>query len=195
VKTDAPPTGAFVFRDELLTHLPQLRAFCRFLCRGQIADADDLAQETLMRAWAARKSFTPGTMMRAWLFVIARNFYYSSKRKQRFTSHFDVEQVQDELKTPGAQEAVLDLDEVRRAVDLLPQNQRDALILVTAGGLSYEEAAQVCQCAVGTAKSRVNRARAALLKILAGPLPKSGASADTALDQMIRDAQRLAGDG
>jgi RNA polymerase sigma-70 factor (ECF subfamily) len=191
---DAPPPA---FRDELVAHLPQLRAFCRFLCRGRVADADDLAQETVLRAWAARKSFTPGSMMRAWLFVIARNLFYSAMRKNRFVGDIDSEQARQELKLNGSQEAISDLDEVRRAVELLPQHQREALVLVAAGGLSYEETAQICQCAVGTAKSRVNRARAALLKLLesGGGLPKSGASADTALDDLVRDAQRLAGDG
>ncbi|MBL8551209.1 MAG: sigma-70 family RNA polymerase sigma factor [Hyphomonadaceae bacterium] len=188
----APPP----FREELVERLPQLRAFCRFLCRGDAAAADDLAQETVTRAWAARASFTPGTTMRAWLFVIARNLHYSEKRRARFVGAYDPNQAELALKTDPAQDDVLALDEVRRALDLLPNEQRDALVLVTAGGLSSEEAAQICGCAVGTIKSRVSRARAALTEIMKrkSGLPKADTPAGAALDLLIENAQRLAED-
>lgn len=184
------------FKDELLSLLPQLRAFCRFLCQGEAHAADDLVQETLTRAWSARNSFTMGTSMRAWLFVIARNQHYSNKRRARFTASYDPAFAEQVLRTEGEQQDVMELDEVRRALELIPQDQRDALILVTAGGLSYEEAAVVCGCAVGTIKSRVNRARGALIKILdqRSGIPKGEGSADSALDALVSDARRLADD-
>jgi RNA polymerase sigma-70 factor (ECF subfamily) len=190
--TPEPPA----FKDELIARLPQLRAFCRFLCRGDAAAADDLAQEAVTRAWAARQSFTPGTTMRAWLFVIARNLHYSEMRRARFVGAFDPNQAELALKTAAAQEEVLALDEVRRALDLLPNDQRDALILVAAGGLSSEEAAHICNCAVGTIKSRVSRARAALADILArrSRLPKGDAPAVAALDRLVEDARKLVHD-
>lgn len=193
----SPPPTSPGFKEELVAQLPQLRAFCRFLCRGHAFDADDLAQEALTRAWAAQASYVPGTMMRAWLFVIARNLHYSSKRRERFVGALDPEQMEQSLSTPGAQDAVLDLDEVRRALDLLAPDQRDALVLVSAGGLSYEEAAEICGCATGTIKSRVNRARLSLTKALrqSSGIPSSSKPADQALDLLVRDAQRLAGDG
>jgi RNA polymerase sigma-70 factor (ECF subfamily) len=183
------------FKDELIERLPQLRAFCRFLCRGDAAAADDLAQEAVTRAWAARHTFTPGTTMRAWLFVIARNLHYSEKRRARFVGAFDPNQAEVTLRTEPSQDELLALDEVRRALDLLPSDQRDALILVTAGGLSSEEAAQICNCAIGTIKSRVSRARAALGEILnrRSGLPRSDAPAEGALERLVLDAQRLAG--
>lgn len=195
--TPQQPAAGSDFKEQLVAQLPHLRAFCRFLCRGDRADADDLAQETVTRAWAARASFTPGTMMRAWLFVIARNLHYSAKRRERFVGALEPEQIEQRLTTQGAQNAIIDLDEVRRALDLLAPDQRDALVLVSAGGLSYDEAAEICGCATGTIKSRVNRARVGLVKILSqvASLPSSSNPADTALDLLVRDAQRLAGDG
>jgi RNA polymerase sigma factor (sigma-70 family) len=194
VSAKAPPsTDVAAFKEELLSLLPQLRAFCRFLCQGEAHAADDLVQETLTRAWTARDSFTMGTSMRAWLFVIARNQHYSTKRRSRFVAAYDPAYAEQALQTEGAQQDVMELDEVRRALDLLPQDQRDALVLVTAGGLSYEEAATICGCAVGTIKSRVNRARGALTKILdqLQGLPKPDRPAETALDSLVEDARRL----
>jgi RNA polymerase sigma-70 factor (ECF subfamily) len=196
-KRKAPATAdPPAFKDELIERLPQLRAFCRFLCRGDVAAADDLAQEAVTRAWAARASYTPGTTMRAWLFVIARNLHYSDMRRARFVGVYDATQAELTLKTDAAQDEILALDEVRRALNLLPDEQRDALVLVAAGGLSSEEAAQICKCAVGTIKSRVSRARAALSEILArrSGIPRADAPAGAALDLLVEDAQRLADD-
>ncbi len=181
------------FKAELTALLPQVRAFARFLCQGNRAAADDLAQDALMRAWAARASFQPGSQMRAWLFVIVRNVFYSDRRKAWRNVALDQEAAERTLKQESGQTQTLDLDDVRRALHLLPQDQRDALVLVTAGGLSYEEAAEVCECAVGTIKSRVNRARKALLEIIdSGNAPARDTPADDALDTLIDDARRLA---
>jgi RNA polymerase sigma-70 factor (ECF subfamily) len=183
------------FKQEMTALLPQVRAFARFLCRGDRAAADDLAQDALMRAWAARASFQPGSQMRAWLFVIVRNVFYSDRRKAWRSVALDQEAAERTLKAEGGQPGVMDLDDVRRSLNLLPEDQREALVLVTAGGLSYEEAAEVCGCAVGTIKSRVNRARKALLDIVdSGAAPPRDTPADDALERLVEDARRLAAD-
>jgi RNA polymerase sigma-70 factor (ECF subfamily) len=182
------------FKSELTTLLPQVRAFAHFLCRDRAA-ADDLAQESLMRAWAARASFQPGSHMRAWLFVIVRNAFYSDQRKAWRAVALDTETAERTLRQESVQSEALDLDDARRALQRLPQDQREAIILVTAGGLSYEETAQICQCAVGTIKSRVNRARKALMEIIeSGQIPPPDEAAQSALDLLIADAKRLADD-
>jgi RNA polymerase sigma-70 factor (ECF subfamily) len=174
--------------------LPQVRAFAHFLCRDRAA-ADDLAQEALLRAWGARASFQPGSHMRAWLFVIVRNAFYSDQRKAWRAVALDAEKAERTLRQESVQAEALDLDDARRALQRLPQDQREAIILVTAGGLSYEETAHICQCAVGTIKSRVNRARKALIEIIdSGQVPKPDHTAQSALDLLIADAKRLAKD-
>jgi len=190
VMTDAQQRA---FKSEMTSLLPQIRAFSRFLCQGDRAAADDLAQDALMRAWAARASFQPGSQMRAWLFVIVRNVFYSDRRKAWRSVSLDQDAAERTLKTEGGQSEILELDDVRRALTMLAEDQRDALILVTAGGLSYEEAAAVCDCAVGTIKSRVNRARKALLDIIdQGGAPPRDNRAEDALSSLIEDARRLA---
>ncbi|MBI1186698.1 MAG: sigma-70 family RNA polymerase sigma factor [Alphaproteobacteria bacterium] len=193
-KTPAATNGpAPSFKEEMIGLAPQLRAFCRFLCRGDAHAADDLAQEALMRAWAARDSYQPGTNMRAWMFVIARNLHYSAKRRQRFAPTYGHEATENDLKVEAEQESILELNEVSRALAVLPRDQHDALILVSAGGVSYEEAATICGCAVGTIKSRVNRARTALMALLeeTRALPKGEAVGEQALETLVEEARRL----
>lgn len=153
-------------RDDLLAQIPSLRAFAVSLC-GQMDKADDLVQEALVKAWSSLGSFTEGTNMRAWLFTILRNVYYSEHRKRR-------REVQDadgmfsaKLMVHPAQNGHMDLQDFRAALAKLPTDQKEALILVGASGFSYEEAAAICGVAVGTIKSRVNRARGALTRGLA----------------------------
>ena len=154
------------FRVELEALIPQLRAFARSLCGGRDM-ADDLVQDTLLKAWAARGSFRAGTNMRAWTFIILRNVFLSQMRRARFKGEWNQEAAEQRLATPAAQEKQLQLSDLQRALLCLPTPQREALILVGAGGLPYEEAAAICGCAVGTIKSRVARARAALESMLA----------------------------
>lgn len=183
------------FKRELEALIPQVRAFARFLCQSDRARADDLAQEGLLRAWQARASFTPGTQMRAWVFVITRNLFYSERRRAWRSVAYDETAAERTLKTDAVQTDQLDLDDVRRALATLPDDQREALILVSAGGLSYEEAATVCACAVGTIKSRVNRGRKALIAKLEGiGVPARDLPADRALASLVADAKRVASD-
>jgi RNA polymerase sigma factor (sigma-70 family) len=155
------------FKREMLGVVPHLRAFARGLC-GRADVADDLVQETLLKAWAAQERFEPGTSMRAWTFVILRNVYLSELRRNRFRGDYDENVAERILVAPAGQESPLHLADLNRALMTLPPERREALLLVGAGGFSYEEAAEICECAVGTIKSRVGRARAALAQMIDG---------------------------
>jgi RNA polymerase sigma-70 factor (ECF subfamily) len=173
------------FKHELVAVTPHLRAFARGLC-GRPDMADDLVQETLLKAWAARARFEPGTNMRAWTFVILRNAYLTEMRRNRFRGDYDEALAERTLIAAADQEAPLHLSDLHRALLALPPERREALLLVGAGGFSYEEAAQICGCAVGTIKSRVGRARAALGRTLeAGPLLPRPAGQQSAQDAII----------
>jgi RNA polymerase sigma-70 factor (ECF subfamily) len=148
-----------------LRAIPHLRAFARSLCNDP-TQADDLAQEALAKAWKARDSFEPGTSIKAWTFMILRNQFYSEKRRSWRTAPLDMEMAENTLLANDNPTVPMELLELRSALGKLPDDQREALILVGAGGMAYEEAAQVCQCAVGTIKSRVSRARRALETLL-----------------------------
>jgi RNA polymerase sigma-70 factor (ECF subfamily) len=185
------------FREELVAAIPHLRAFARSLC-NDTAQADDLAQEALAKAWKARASFEPGTSIKAWTFMILRNQYYSEKRRSWRTAPLDVEMAENTLLANDDPTAPMDLLELRAALARLPDDQREALILVGAGGLAYEEAAQICQCAVGTIKSRVSRARRALEALLSGTGPRQANDehdipAAKAFDDILEQAAALAG--
>lgn len=157
------------FKDRLRAVTPQLRAFGRSLC-GNPDMADDLVQETMLKAWGARASFQAGTNFKGWTFTILRNHYYSQVRRQRFVGEWDDLTAERLLSAPASQDGALDLKDFLRALQQIPAPQREALILVGAGGLPYEEVAIITDVAVGTVKSRVARARAALETILASGL-------------------------
>src|SRR5215216_6891835 len=161
------PTDDEAFKKELVQLIPHLRAFARTLC-GDPAAADDLAQDALIKAWDARASFQMGTNMKAWTFMILRNQFYSEKRRSWRQSQLDQEAAERTLVAVDDPEAPVALDELRQGLAMLPPEQREALILVGAGGFAYEEAADICGCAVGTIKSRVARGRVALEALLSG---------------------------
>jgi RNA polymerase sigma-70 factor (ECF subfamily) len=149
----------------MLKLIPNLRAFGVSLC-GDVERADDLVQETLLKAWNHLDSFQEGTNLRAWLFTILRNTYFSEcRRRRREVEDRDGNKAEELAVHPG-QQGHLDMQDFRRALNLLPPDQREALVLVGAAGFSYEEAASVSGCAVGTIKSRVNRARTKLGELL-----------------------------
>lgn len=160
------------FKRELAAMLPHLRAFGRSLC-GNADLADDLVQETMMKAWKAREQYVPGpSTMKSWAFVILRNCFLSQMRRKKFTADYDELAAERLLVAPDDQDDSLHLADVQRALMILPVDQREALVLIGAGGLSYDEAAGICGCAVGTMKSRVSRARTALQDILeSGEMP------------------------
>jgi RNA polymerase sigma-70 factor (ECF subfamily) len=153
-------------RDQMLSAVPSLRAFAISLS-GNVDRADDLVQETLMRAIANIDSFQPGTNMSAWLFTILRNLFRSEYRKRRREVEDTDGSYAESLKSHPEQHSRVEFEEFRQALAKLPPDQREALILVGASGFSYEEAAAICECAVGTIKSRVNRARTRLAELLA----------------------------
>jgi RNA polymerase sigma-70 factor (ECF subfamily) len=191
---DAParqPADDDAFKRELVQLIPHLRAFARTLC-GDPAAADDLAQDAMMKAWDARASFQMGTNMKAWTFMILRNQFYSEKRRSWRQSQLDQEAAERTLVAVDDPEAPVALDELRQGLAMLPPEQREALILVGAGGFAYEEAAEICGCAVGTVKSRVSRARRALHAILdEGAYERDGAAAGDAMRSILADAERL----
>ena len=153
-------------RDQVLGTVPSLRAFAISLC-GNIDRADDLVQETLLRALSHIDSFEPGTNMPAWLFTILRNLFRSEYRKRRREVEDADGRYAETLKSHPEQTGRVEFEEFRTALAKLPPDQREALILVGASGFSYEDAASICGCAVGTIKSRVNRARTRLADLLA----------------------------
>src|ERR1700686_2363560 len=152
-------------RKAVLSAVPSLRAFAISLC-GNVDRADDLVQETLLRALANIDSFQPGTNLSAWLFTILRNHFHSEYRKRRREVEDGDGSYAETLKSQPDQTARLEFQEFRAALAKLPADQREALILVGASGFSYEETADICGCAVGTIKSRVNRARTRLAELL-----------------------------
>src|ERR1044072_738757 len=152
-------------REELLASIPNLRAFAVSLC-GNGERADDLVQETLMKAWAKFHTFQEGTNLRAWLFTILRNEFYSQLRKRGREVEDAEGAYTARLATQPAQGGHMDMNDFRHALAELRADQREALILVGASGFSYEEAAEICECAVGTIKSRVSRARTRLQELL-----------------------------
>ena len=154
-------------KKDLLAAVPKLRAFAMSLC-GRSARADDLVQETLLKAWANMTSFQSGTNMNAWLYTFLRNEFYSEYRKLRLEVEDEDGQYAAMQATHPTQEGHMHFLDFREALERLADDNREALILVGASGLSYEEAAAVCGCAVGTIKSRVNRARARLEELLSG---------------------------
>jgi len=156
---------AAAFRRELLSLLPGLRAFAVSLS-GRADRADDLLQDTIMRAWAKQNSFQPGTNMKAWLFTILRNEFYSQIRRSCREVQDTDGYFSNNLAVHPAQYGALDLQDFKKALDKLPADQREAIILIGASGFSYEEAAVICNCALGTVKSRVSRARARLQALL-----------------------------
>jgi len=152
-------------KEAMLSAVPSLRAFAISLS-GNIDRADDLVQETLLRAIANIDSFQPGANMSAWMFTILRNLFRSEYRKRRREVEDTDGSYAESLKSHPEQASRLEFQEFRTALSKLPPDQREALILVGASGFSYEEAASICGCAVGTIKSRVNRARTRLADLL-----------------------------
>ena len=152
-------------RDVMLAAIPNLRAFAMSLS-GNVDRADDLVQETVMRAMTNINTFTPGTNMAAWLFTILRNLFRSQYRKRRREVEDPDGSYVASLKLPPEQFGRLEFKELIEALAKLPRVQREALLLVAASGFTYDEAAAICGVAVGTIKSRVSRARQYLAELL-----------------------------
>ncbi|MGC5799319.1 sigma-70 family RNA polymerase sigma factor [Sphingomonas sp. NFX23] len=159
-----------IFGEQLAALRPRLRSYARSLTRDP-DQADDLVQDTMMRAWAARGRFEQGTNLKAWTHTILRNAFKSSHRRARFIGVYDEVVAENQLAHHGNQVATVELTDVARAMSRLSQEQQDALTLVAIEGLSYEEAAHRSGVRLGTLKSRVARARAAMDDMLRDDLP------------------------
>lgn len=160
-------------QDEMLEHLPSLRAFAMSLTRDK-ALGDDLVQETIVRAWSNIDQFEPGTNMRAWLFTILRNCFYTMRRKQKREVADEDGMIAGQMSEKPAHDGHLALEEFKEAFAQLRDEQREALLLVGVSGFSVEEAAEMCGCAPGTIKSRASRGRKRLAELMSledGELP------------------------
>jgi len=158
-------TGSGTLQADMVAALPHLRAFATSLC-GDRERADDLVQETILKAWDNRSSFTVGTNLKAWLFTILRNTYFSERRKRKREVEDAEGKIAGRVAVHAEQPGHMDFNDFQAALNQLSTDQREALILVGAEGFSYEEVAEICGCAVGTIKSRVNRARTHLAQLL-----------------------------
>jgi RNA polymerase sigma-70 factor (ECF subfamily) len=157
------PSGEL--RRALIASIPNLRAFAISLC-GDVHRADDLVQETLIKAWSHYDSFQEGTNLKAWLFTILRNTFISERRKLgREVQDFDGDHSARLVHHPE-QHGHVDLADFAKALNQLSPEQREALMLIGAESFSYEEAAEITGCEVGTVKSRVHRARLRLAQLL-----------------------------
>lgn len=195
---DAQPLDDNSFKRELAAMLPHLRAFGRSLT-GNADQADDLVQETMLKAWKARHQYVPGgASMKSWAFVILRNCFLSQMRRKKFTADYDEGAAERLLVAPDNPSDAMDLADVQRALLMLPVDQREALVLIGAGGLSYEEAAEICGCALGTMKSRVSRARVALHDLLENdamlPPSQDDAPAAQAFQSIVDSVAQLTAD-
>ena len=181
--------------DELVRLLPQMKAFARSLSRDPV-QADDLTQEAFVRAWRQRDSFTPGTNMRAWVFTIIRNLFFSEFNRSRRVSQLDPKFAEETLVAVSDPTASLELDDLRRAMQDLSVEHRQALNLVSVEGLTYYEAAVICRCAEGTMKSRISRAREALVALMAkGKFKGERRAPALAMNAIFADAQRASASG
>lgn len=183
------------FQDQLVRELSQLRRYALSLC-SNASLADDLLQDTLLNAWMARDRFQPGTNLKAWCTTILRNVFFSYKRRSwRMLPLAD--DAMSEMPATGTESGdELDLLSLRNLIALLPPDQREALLLVGAGGMSYIEAAKICGCATGTVKSRVSRARSRLTVLLtenqASYSTDSSLSAGEAMNDLMQQVAALA---
>lgn len=149
------------FADAIEALIPEMRAFARSLCKDA-ALADDLVQDACLKAWGARDRFRPGAAARPWLFRILRNEYYQHARRSWRNVQAEDGEMEQALVCAENAEAMCDLRLVADDIQALPDGQREAMILVVAGGFTYEEAGEICDCSAGTVKSRVSRAREAI---------------------------------
>jgi RNA polymerase sigma-70 factor (ECF subfamily) len=181
------------FREQLLELIPAMRAFARSLCRDR-DEADDLAQDALYRALQSWRSFRPDTNLKAWVFTILRNRFYSTRRAAGRMTSLDPEFAERTLLANDDPYARFELDLVRRGLACLPSEQREAIMLICAAGLTYEQAAEVAGVPIGTIKSRLSRGRATLVSLVeAGTVgEEDGAAPSHAFATILSQAARLA---
>ena len=182
------------FEADLLELAPFLRSFARSLTRNTDA-AEDLVQDAMLRAWRARRSYKPGTNLKAWLCIILRNKFYSDGRRTWRQVSWDQGAAERISAGDPEQVSLVDLSDTVDALELMPAHQREALTLIGAGGFSYREAAVICNCEPSALKTRVSRARKALTSLLEGrkAFPKMRHSRSReATEQLMAELARLA---
>ena len=178
------------FERELIANIPHLRAFAGFVTQNS-DQANDLVQDTIVRALRAQHQFQPGTNFKAWTFTILRNLHINNLRRNRVRMDSIEDGALEAFAVPPDQFARLEFQELRRALAKLSPEHREVLILVGASGFRYEEAATICKCAIGTIKSRLSRARAELRELLLGDEPTATHdSAESAVDEVDAPAER-----
>ena len=182
------------FRAQLLDLIPAMRAFARSLCRDR-DEADDLAQDALYRALHSWRTFKPDTNLKAWVFTILRNRFYSSRRMAGRVTSLDPEFAERALVADDDPYARFELDLVRRGLACLPDEQREAIMLICAAGLTYDQAAEVAGVPIGTIKSRLSRGRATLVSLVeAGQVgDDDGAAPSRAFATILSQAALMAG--
>ncbi len=181
------------FSQQIIAFLPALRAFATSLC-GNRSRADDLVQETIAKAWARQESFKPGSNMRAWLHTILRNHFFNLRRVEKRVVEDSEGHFVEHLSVGAAQDSNLEFRDLRRALAQLTDEQREALILVGAGGFSYQEVADISGAAVGTVKSRINRGRVRLADLMDGGIDGEIRSGEMNLGRAKSDRSALDGD-
>ena len=192
---EVAPSHNDQFETDLAGLMPFLRVFAKSLS-GKAELAEDLAQETLAKAWQCRHTFTPGTNLKAWLFTILRNEFYSYLRRAWRQTPLDAAFSNSIAAPPGEQRWAVELSDMACAMTELPEAQRDALILIGVGGFTYDEVAVLTKTAVGTVKSRVGRGRQSLRKILDThkSLPvQSRPASGNAMNEILAQLNRLSG--
>jgi RNA polymerase sigma-70 factor (ECF subfamily) len=157
-----------IFREDVAGLMPHLRAFARSLTSGDVHLSDDLVQDTVLKAIEAQSQFQPGTNLKAWLFTILRNQHLSLMRRKRTRNEVADVELEQLVSVPAFQESRIEIEAFRRAFAELGADHRAVLVLVCVQGLPYDEVAMIMKCEVGTVKSRVNRARNALKRMLLG---------------------------
>lgn len=155
-----------VFKEDVAALVPHLRAFARSLTGGDVQLADDIVQDTIVNALQAQHQFTPGTNLKAWLFTILRNRFRSVIARKHVTAEVSDDDLERHSWAPAEQESRIEVAAFKRAFKVLSPAHREVLVLVAVHGLPYEQVAEICGCEVGTVKSRVNRARAMLKRML-----------------------------
>ena len=181
-----------IFREDVAALVPALRTFARALTGGEPSVADDLVQDTMVNALQAHEQYQPGTNLEAWLFTILRNRHRSLRTRRHVTAEIGTDDLEALATVPPAQEHRLEVIAFRRAFARLPGSQREMLVLVTVRGLSYEAAAAICGCEVGTAKSRVHRGRVALRAMLLDE-ETPARSATLSTKRAVRNSERRSG--
>ena len=181
------------FRTDLVALMPRMRSFALSLCHNA-GQADDLVQDALLKAWEFRSHYQPGTQIRAWVFTILRNKFYDERRRSWRQCPLDQDFAENTLLAVSDPVKALELDEVRRALACLKTKQREAVMLIGAGGYAYEEVAVICGASVGTIKSRTSRGRAQLDEILdTGDYMADGGRCDAAMSNILAQVQRFCG--